>query len=267
MSAHIQERLVIQKTLSKVFLTRIPKLKNLGTALLLPVFLLAAATSGRCEQSSFVFATTNLAPVVTETGDGYLDRIFNEVFARLGYTYRFEAMPGARALAGANDGTFDGDTARVANAVKDYPNLIRVPEPVISVMFAAVTLKDEIKISKVSDLNGHSVGYVRGWKFFEKLLARHETVEVVRTAEMLMRMLAEGRVDVAFLSVAPALHIADEMGIDSLVVTELRFKKELFVHLNLKHADLVPLMDATLKAMKADRSYGEIMADYTPEGH
>lgn len=227
---------------------------------------LATATRSHGDQSTLVFATTNLPPVATEARDGYLDRVFTEMFARLGLSYRFEAMPGARALAGANDGTFDGDSARVAKAAKNYPNLMRVPEPIISVVFAAVTLRDDIRIETLSDLSGLSVGYVRGWKFSEKLLVHHEIIEVVRSAEILMRMLAERRIDVAFLAVAPAFHLADELGVRGLRATQLRFKKDLFVHLNLKHADLVPLLDGTLRVMKADGSYDAIMRGYNPEG-
>ena len=188
------------------------------------------------------------------------------MFARLELSYRFEAMPGARALAGANDGTFDGDSARVANAAKNYPNLIRVPEPVISVVFAAITLRNDIRIEELSDLSSLSVGHVRGWKYSEKLLTYHKNVEIVRTAEILMRMLAEGRIDVAFLAVAPAFQLADKMNISGLIVTDLRFNKDLFVHLNQKHAKLVPLMDETLRSMKADGSYEAIVRGYNPEG-
>lgn len=252
-------------TFTTANLTRIPHLRKAGLILLLCLAALASPSTGRGAERTLVFAIPDLTHVVNDTGDGYLDKVFDEMFARVGRSYRFEVAPGTRALVGANNGTFDGNAARIGRFVENFPNLITVPEPVISVVFAAITRGNEAEIRRLEDVGDRTVGYVRGWLLAEKLFAEHQNIEVVPDAEIVMKMLAEDRIDVAFLVVAPALHIADNIGLDDLVVTELRFEHDMFIYLNKTHAELAPLLAKALKSMKADGTYGRLMTGYYPE--
>lgn len=212
---------------------------------------------------------------MNQSGDGFLNKVFDEIFARSGLSYRFVSTPGARALVGANDGTYDGDAARTVSAVKKFPNLVTVPEPVITVVFAGVSLGKRLVLRTPEDFRNYSVGYIRGWEIAEHLFSDYENIEVLRSPDLLMNMLAQGRIDVAFLTLAPAFHIArtadqttgQDPRLTDLKISEFRVHHDLYIHLNRQHADLVPVLANALKSMKADGRYDEIMDGYSPEEH
>ena len=227
-----------------------------------PMFSAAA----QAEDKPLLIASANLPPVVTKTADGYLDRILDEMFARVGLKHRIEIVPGRRGLDGANTGLYDGDAARIDSVGHGFPDLIMLPEPVIPVVFAGQMLTDASAIRTPADFNDYRLGYIRGWKIAERLFADHPDAVAVRNADVLMRMLANHRIDVAFMTIAPARHLAKNLGIAPPMATEFRVQRDLFLFLNPRHKALVPDLTAALRAMKADGTYDTILAGYMPEG-
>ena len=207
-------------------------------------------------------SNATLPPVTTPEGNGYLDRVLAETFRRAELEFVIRDVPPARGLAQANAGILDGDVARIDVPSRLFPNLLRVPEPIIDVVFAGLHTRDDVVVENVEDFERYRVGYVRGWKIAELMFADVDSALPVRRPAQLLDMLEAGRIDLAFLTVAPARHLARSRNLGELDVTDFAIRRNLYLHLHESHADKVPRLSAALAAMKADGSYGELLRGY-----
>jgi len=108
----------------------------MGRCILVLMLLLSAvpAWAGK----GLVLSTGMREPWTNAQKTGFTEQLLAELFRSLELDGHVVFNPAAaRALALANDGIEDGLAARIAGLEKDYPNLIRVPEPVFSNDFAA----------------------------------------------------------------------------------------------------------------------------------
>lgn len=193
--------------------------------------------------------------------------VYREAFRRLGYAFTLEFHPHARALLDANAGRFDGAAGRVfdLNKNNDYPNLIRVEEPILELAFAAFAVNPAIRVQGWDDLKGKNwfVGYFRGVKFTERNIPLYveEQYRVELTdPEEACRMLAAGRIDLfieAMEAITPLLETRAEFrAIRNVGIVE---KQPMYPYLHTKHQALAPQLAAALKAMKADGTYRQLM--------
>lgn len=61
--------------------------------------------------------------------------IYTEAFGRMGYGFKLISQPGERAMIDANKGIVDGEAGRIMSLDrKQYPNLIRVPHDIVTMM-------------------------------------------------------------------------------------------------------------------------------------
>ncbi|ASJ72732.1 hypothetical protein [Granulosicoccus antarcticus] len=72
----------------------------------------------------------------------------------------------------------------------------------------------------------------------------------------------QDRVDVVFYATFPGKYIANDIGMDNLKVSDFHLTIQLYLHLNKRHASLLPVLEQQLIAMKADGSFDSILADY-----
>ena len=169
-----------------------------------------------------------------------------------------------RALLNANAGIEDGLTPRISGLEKNYPNLVRVPEKVMDVSFVAFAGPPKLTNAKLLNANWESlaavsVGYLQGYKIFEKNLKPGTQITIVDTAEQLFTMLDKNRIDVALYERWQGLALAKKMGIAGIRVVESALaEREMFVYLNKRHADKIPAISAALRALKADGFYSRI---------
>ena len=82
--------------------------------LLALVVALGAAVASAAETPELVLNNVNDAPFTTPQGDGFLDRVAREAFARAGRRVRLVALPPERGLRNVNEGIEDGDLTRIA---------------------------------------------------------------------------------------------------------------------------------------------------------
>lgn len=204
------------------------------------------------------------SPLLRETNDGMMDLVMNEVFSRTPMEYqKMDVLP-ERGLQLANEGVTDGELGRLGLVADLYPNLIKVPEPIFRLKVAGVYTDPNISITSLEEFGNYRVGYVRGRKNAEKLFAGFPEFEVVKTPENLLRMLALGRIDVAFFEVTTAFDLAKVNEIETLYMSDYRIERDLFLFLNVKHTALVGVLDMAIKEMKADGTYDSIMASFHP---
>lgn len=238
----------------------------LALLFLCPGILVPENALGETSLAPLILSNVTLPPVTTPAGDGYLDKLYDEWFARDGLRAELVAVPAARGLVNANAGLFDGDAARIELDSSLYPNLHRIPEPVIAVVFSGLHFdSDIINVKTPVDFAQYRVGYVRGWRIAERLFGGFADAIAVRNAESLLEMLAANRLDIVFLTVAPARNIARRKNMKLLSTTDFKIEKQLFLQLHSSHRNLIPELTDTLKAMKADGSYDLIMDEYIVE--
>lgn len=90
----------------------------------------AKATEKQIVMSSF-------APAEASLYTRLFDRIYSEALRQLGYTFKFKIVPPVRASVEANQGITDGEPGRLFEHSDSYSNLIRIPESLVTVTFAA----------------------------------------------------------------------------------------------------------------------------------
>lgn len=191
----------------------------------------------------------------------YLRRIYTELFNRIGTPIEIRTLPTARLALELANGSIDGDLSRPLVFGDTQPNLVRVEEPVLEIVYALWAVNPNIKLSKLDQLRQlpYTATFTRGVVQCEEplksVLPEQRVVDVTTTAGAL-NMLHHGRnelycgVDIAVLSDAGSPEFADKPPL--LKVMNIAKPDQLYMYLQRKHAALLPLINATLRKMKAD---------------
>ena len=191
--------------------------------------------------------------------------IYSEAFKRLGYRFRLVSLPGERSLVDANSGTTDGDAFRASYLDShEYPNLIRVLEPVKVLQYGAYSVDTSIKINGWESLKGkgYKVGFVKSVKSTEKklpLYVKKENIIALNSFEQCLKMLQARRIDIYIA--ATIMEESAQMKSDKykdIVCVGIVDEIVIFPWLNKKHKALAPRLADTLKAMKADGTFQKI---------
>ncbi len=200
-------------------------------------------------------------PISSPKGDGFFDLLMNEAFGQHGFTVTVDRPPAERALINANAGIVDGDGPRIAHLDSSgpYSDLMRVPEKIIDVEFAVFTNGKKPKINQWDDLKDYNVGIIRGWKILEREIVQSRSLVKIKTADLLFRMLINGRVDVVVADRLSGLAIAKKLNMKKLVQLEpLLAIRPMYLYLHRKHSHLVPKITKTLSRLRADGTYARL---------
>ncbi len=210
------------------------------------------------EHTHLSLLTVALPPLSsTATEPGFLEQIAKELFGRLHIDAEVAVLPGERALINANNGIDDGDLMRAPGFEKMFPNLVQVSEPVGVMDFMVYTTRQDIKIRNWSDLQPYSVGYVSGWKIFDRNVKSRDITHV-REIDALFPLLVKHRVDVILIDRWQGLWEARKHGGSIHMLEPPLASSNMFIYMNKKHAALVPEIARTLAEMKRDGSYERI---------
>ena len=191
---------------------------------------------------------------------GFVDEVLTVAFKRLGYRLHTELFPAERSLKMADAGLIDGDMLRVQHMEAQYPNLIRVPEAVIELELVVFSRKP-IDLSKGwAALKGKSVGLIIGTKHVEENMPASATQTKVKSVQQLFALLNTKRADYVVFMNMIGRHYLRSSGISDVLVSEQSLdRKPLFAYLHRKHSILAEKLAATLKIMKRDGSYQELV--------
>jgi hypothetical protein len=207
-----------------------------------------------------------------DLGLAFTQKIYPAAFGRAGKQVRISPMPGERSLIEANSGRLDGDAARFGSAKVEnqYPNLIRVQEPLLVSSTSVFSIQFSANIRNWSDIVDLSPGivYVRGYKLVESRLSamglKQRAFHVADHGKAL-RFLMAGRADV-LISTEPAVRSYlsrrefRNAGIHRIGVLE---KNALHLYLHKRHAELAGRMAEILREMKADGTYRRLFQEFT----
>lgn len=242
-------------------------------AVLLCLFLLGDALAAEAAGLSSQNAPSSGSPgkLVFSTfpseGMGVLfSRILKEAYGRIGYEIEMARLPAERALITANQGEVDGEAARVKVIEKDYGNLIRVPTPLYTNRIVVFSWRPGIDSGQKWDgLYRYHLASVIGYKFIEKK-TQFMNRKLVSTYESLFRLLDLRRVDAVvteYLEALPSLSRFDLVGV-RLLKPPYAYNP-MYHYLHKRHADLVPKIDAALKAMKEEGRLESILHELQSE--
>ena len=215
----------------------------------------AAETTGQANQ---VIVFTTIFPPTTSFFNE-MAFIYTEAFRRMGYGFKLISQPGERALIDANQGTVDGEAARIMNIDREkYPNLARVPHPIVTMQDGAYAIDDSIIINGWESLDGkpYRVGLYRGIKSIEQQLQGHVDPKQIVTlgdVEQGLKMLLAKRIDMVIVGT----QIEDSVFMKSGAYNEVKCvgiveTKVLYPWLYKRHQRLVQPLADTLRSMKSE---------------
>lgn len=230
----------------------------LGSALVALCLLLSG--TGLQAQTATVLVLGTPRPDGNYAG-AYLRRIYSELFSRVGVPIEIRTLPTARLALELANGSIDGDLGRPWAFAESQPNLVRIDEPVMEIVFALWTLNPTIKLSKLEQLRAlpYTATYTRGVVQCEEILKSvlpEQRVLDVTTTSNALGMLHYGRnelycgVDVAVLSDAGSPEFADKPPL--LKVMNVAKPDAIYLYLQRKHAALVPQIGTTLRKMRTE---------------
>lgn len=182
--------------------------------------------------------------------------VVNEVGKRLDITIEWGTPPVGRSLLLVNEGVDDGDGPRIAGLEKSYPNMVMVEEPFGEFHFGAFFKEDTVKITGWQSLNQYSVGFLRGWKIFEKNTDKYLDHLILDDKIRLFQLLDKERIDAVLCSKTVGQDVIDSLRLKGVhfALPPLVIKKN-YLYLHKKHAALATEISSTLRQMKLDGSY------------
>lgn len=191
-------------------------------------------------------------------------RIVTEMYRRIGYQVRESHLPTRRSLRESDSGDSDGEAMRAAELEKRFPDLIRIPEPLIEHDIVAFTAGHPALLARGwDDLAGHTICARMGILLVEDKLSTLSGVRVTLAEEaaQVFRMLKAGRCDYAVLPRSAWIE-AQEAGIVGLAEASPVLTHFVAYHyVNRRRAMLVPSLAAVLRQLRAEGFVARVEAE------
>lgn len=174
-----------------------------------------------------------------------ITNLLKEVYRQLGHDIEVVYKPAKRSLVDVNSGASDAELARIIGTETEYPNLVRVEEPVFALSFSAiVNAKSNIWLSSWSELKKHSLGYPRGYRILD-IRTRELNATAASSSDAIAKMVKGGRFEVGLVITSDADRLASQN--PEIVVLKPPIESvTLYHYLNVKHRRLVPALEEIL---------------------
>ncbi|WP_138774357.1 substrate-binding periplasmic protein [Desulfohalovibrio reitneri] len=219
--------------------------------------------------SEFVINSSYSPPFSTPDGEGYFDKVVREAFRRAGLRAKTRMMPAERSLRDAASGMADGDVGRMFEVAGMYPQLVLVSEPVLPTRrFVAFASHAGAAMDPPGwqGLGPWRVGYVNGWKIFEKRAHLAREAVAVDNLEQLFTMLGKGRIDLALCAETDGLLTARRLGLSVRVLRPPLAEMPMYLLLNKAHAGTVERLEQVLRFMRLDGTLKRFREETLPTG-
>jgi len=227
------------------------------------LMLLAVLSTLYGNDNKFYISTSYKNLLSNPEKSGMLDRIMDEAFHRIGLEAEIVFIPTEKSLVDVNAGLLDGELNRVAGMENQFPNLLQVPEPNMTMHFVAFA-KQDFQIDGWESIRNLYIGIVKGWKILEQNTTDFPHRSLVPSETELFTMLHKDRLDVALYSKLTGYAALEEMNYDELFHLEPPLvSRKMYLYVHKSHAALVPKIADALRSMKDDGSYQRIVSDST----
>lgn len=215
------------------------------------------------EEGTFTISTSYKSLLSNPEQTGMLDRLMKEAFRRIGLRAEIVFTPTERSLVDVNAGLLDAELNRIEGMERNFPNLVRVPEPNMTMHFVAFA-KQPYPIDGWKSIENLHVGIVRGWKILENNTQGFPHITLVPTETELFTMLEKGRIDIALYDKLTGYEQLSKRGFADIRHLEPPLaSKDMFLYVNKKHKDLAEPVARALKEMKQDGAYDRIVREAT----
>jgi len=171
--------------------------------------------------------------------------LLKEVYRQIGHDIELVFRPAKRSLVEVNSGFSDAELARIIGTESEYPNLVRVEEPVFAVSFSAI-VKSTSKtwLSTWAEIKKHKIGYPRGYRILD-IRTRNMNALQAKDSSSVVRMVKGGRIEVGLLISSDAARLASAT--EGIVVLDPPVEAvTLYHYLNVKHRRLIPSIEKIL---------------------
>lgn len=192
------------------------------------------------------------------------DAFLKELYTRSGLSVEIKYLPLLRDLMEASTLTIDASMSRTQIGVRDYPNLVRVPFPLLRLSWRAASVKPGIKVRTWNDLSQYKVGMLRGERT-PYLLAEQTLSEITlyNSRNCGLAMLREGRIDVIVEISLLIEKMAQLMDVEKIYLSEPLIEAYTYHYLNKKHEALAPRLATSLKEMLKDGTSKKLLGKYS----
>ena len=216
--------------------------------------------------SSTSFAQTTLSFTTADNQNHHRAKAMNavliECFKRMGIVLNIVKMPSKRSLKNADNGLEDGNFVRTEGITHAYPNLIKVPEKISVNRIVAFSKNTNIKIKNWQSLSKFNVVCVNGWRNCERELDNPNKVTYVKNEELLMTLIENDRTDIGIFGQSTGFEVIKKLGYSSIKSLEPPVAvSDLFLYIHKKHLGLIDAIVKTLKEMKNDGTYKNLIKD------
>ena len=192
--------------------------------------------------------------VGSEPATSVAEQVMAEAYRRIGRVLVVHKLPGERTLVMANDGRMDGELYRKLGMEREYPNLIILPVPLLTLEMVIFTRGTDFIVNGWESLRPFTIGYVRGIKIVRENTTGMKT-EAVPTVKQAFQKLAMGRTDVVVGNRLSGLAAVEALRLDDVrILAPALASFPVFHYVHKKHAAMVPALLAALQAMKSDKT-------------
>lgn len=222
------------------------------------IFCVVFSSSITLAESKMTLNAGTAEPFINADGSGFYGELVKELFSKLNIEAKVIRLPSSRSIINANTGIDDGVIARTKGFEKKFKNLIRVPVPILRFKFVAYSLDKKIDIKNWDSLKPYSVGFIRGWRIYEKNVIETKNLTRVQNAEQLFKLLLNKRTDLILFEYYRGSWWNKHLNAQAHLIGSPIVEKDMFIYMHKKHATLVPKITKALTELIKDGSYQRI---------
>ena len=186
-------------------------------------------------------------------------RLVAEAYRQMGHETAFSFLPAGRSVREVNRGKFDAELARITGIENEYPNLVRVEEPVYTIRISAIVRSDSgIDAMSWEDIGERRVGYPRGYKLLD-IRTRDLNAIKAKDPTSTIKTLKGGRMDIGLLMTSDADHLAQQFGGVTVLEPPIEVTT-LYHYVHVKHRRMIPALEKVLIDMNDSGRSEEILA-------
>jgi len=179
----------------------------------------------------------------------FIGQVLSDAYAQVGAQPVMKTYPAARSIEMANEGVTDAEAWRGPGLERDYPSLIRVPEPILNLEYRAYTLGKPFEGEGWEALRGKRVCVNLGEKVIEDR-TRDMPRELAHGIEAALKMLKAGRCDLVLANQFAWL-IMDRYDLGTFCAGPALIETiPLYHYVNRRHAALVTGLAAALRSLR-----------------
>jgi len=227
--------------------------------LFVAVFFTGSILSTGHTKEIFTINTADKPPYSTKDNTGVYDKIISSIFEDIGIKIKINHLLSARSIENVQVGLDDAEYARIKGLSKTYSNLIIVNENLLDFSFTAFSKDSSIKIENWESLEKYNIGFMQGWKIYEKNV-KAKSVLIVSSENELFQVLEKGRVDIILYELLRGMDYMKKNNISGIVDLKPAVStRGMYLYVNKKHKKLVPDIESRLRLFKTNYKYRNIL--------